>query len=169
MGSKRSLLSLTLALAVGLVIGCARKEAPAKPGGEGVNTSAALPPPPPAKPTPHAKPFVIRVGPKVTDVKPDPAHLSQPKNEQAIWVLVDASGSLASGGELYIEFEKPEIFPDAVQVGDRYRVPCQGIVCMSGPIGENASHDEPGYKYWQVIASPGGQEDKADGMIKIDP
>jgi hypothetical protein len=167
MGSKRSLLSLTLALAVGLVIGCARKEAPAKPGGEGVNTSAALPPPPPAKPS---KPIVVRIGPNASDINPPTTvTLHKSQNEQVIWVLVEGAGHncLQSTGELYIEFVDKDVFQDAVLVNGRYRVPCQGIVCQSGPFDSNATLGE--HKYWQVIVSAGGQEDKADGMIKIDP
>jgi hypothetical protein len=170
MGSKQlCLLSLLVALVVGLVIGCTKEEPQAKAGGEEANTSAALPPPPPPIPTPHAQPFVIRVGPKAADVNPPSVTLHKSKNEQAIWVLVEGAGhnSLPSTGELYIEFEDAQLFLDEdanKQPNGRYRVACQGIVCQSGPINPNAPEGK--HKYWQHI--PGATPPDADGMVIID-
>jgi hypothetical protein len=160
-------LPVLLALVVGVAIGwLVFRPAAAPPEVAPAPVPAPAPPPPPP-PRAHPRPNLIIVGPAAKDVKPPTQHLSESANDQATWVLVDSHQALQSAKKLYIEFEKPSPFPDAdLQQNGRYRVPCLGIVCQSGPIDANAPAGN--YKYWQVLVDPDGKEETADGMIIIE-
>ncbi len=113
--------------------------------------------------------FEIGVAPPDYYANPETQPLSMSKGDSARWVLKDGSGTNDMLNDLYIEFEKPEVFPTSKVVAGsnppRYRVPCSGPYCLSGPIGSDAHIGEK-YKYWQVISGPGGPK-KVDGHIII--
>jgi hypothetical protein len=169
MGSRQlHLISLTIALVVVPWIGCSKPQQATSSEPAGATPVVTVPAPVPAPHKPP-RPNLITVGPKAKDVSPGHQTLHKDLNDQATWILVGQGQQLAASKKLYIEFEKQEVFPDAEPVpSGRYRVPCTGIVCQSGPIGEQVTYGEPGYKYWQVVVDAKGNEETADGIIIID-
>ena len=108
---------------------------------------------------------VVVVGPKPENISIDELHLSKGNEEVAFWVT-DKKNKLLS-----IEFEK-EVFENMTPLANgRYQVTCKGRQCFSDEIkipynagGEIYNR----YTYYQVLVE-GGQTNRSDGIIIIDP
>jgi hypothetical protein len=118
----------------------------------------------PKAPTSHS----IFVDPPTYAATPETQVLSRGKGETANWTLRDKAGNDDITNDLYIEFEKPEVFPKSKAVPGtnptRYRIPCSGAYCISGPIGPDAVYGEK-YKYWQRVDGPAGPQSVDGHMI----
>jgi hypothetical protein len=147
------LLTGVLSLFIGFLIGRAVVPAP--------------PPPPPPDSCPHKGNHTITVGPKASDLNGDDC-LRLKKSELLTWVAKEPQRMLT------IEFED-QIFegmaPGHLENGKQlYVVDCKNRHCFSRSVKQDAVSDVK-HKYWQFLSDDpgGGNPDKADGWIIIEP
>ncbi|HEY1435669.1 MAG TPA: hypothetical protein VGG65_09855 [Thermoanaerobaculia bacterium] len=155
MAVTRSLRNTVFAIVLlSLTIGCQRETAPSKGGST----------------------YLVTIGPTSADISREYQEVETP-DDQVWWVAIDGDHHPSADNGLLIEFEKPEVFPQATKVTvpgpapgttvDRYQVYCRGANCQSGPLGKDLQIGKPGYKYWQVLVDKSGKRDPHDGRIII--
>ena len=110
----------------------------------------------------------VTVGPPISALHPDPLPLH--RGDTADWTLVDPSSNPDALRLLFIDVDSPVLFPKSKEVPGsnppRYRIPCAGPYCLSGPVGENAIVGHT-YTYWQSAVDASGKPETVDGHIII--
>jgi hypothetical protein len=174
---RRSALPRILFLVLGVVTACHREEPPYKEDGTktptltprlgNVVTSTQTPTPEPTCVPTWTTPGAhqVRVGQDPCDVKPWCVPIGAKDTIQ--WVLANPTPNQ----KLLIEFTGNSPFPVVTQGPHGGQVGCTGTGCSSGAVILPNPTPRPGetlgYKYWQTVVDPNGNQRACDGRIII--